>query len=133
MITIPQSKKMEKDYINGYELDDEFIKKNNLKFDEIFEVFIPEPNKTNHICISHKFVELVNYGLWNKINSIPDIYIGIEEHENADIPNKYLKKILEYLKEDKEGLSKEAKQVIKEIISLFEEAIEIGVGVYFFF
>ena len=78
------------------------------------------------------FIELENYGIWDELNTIPDIFIGIELYESADIPNRYLEKVLKYLKEDKEGLSKEAKQVIKGMIDLFEEAIEIGVGVYFF-
>jgi len=132
-IAIPQNKKMENEYINGYELELEFIKQNNLELDEIFEVYVEE-DKTKYINFTNKhFIELENYGIWDELNTIPNIFIGIELYESADIPNKFLKKVLEYLKEDKEGLSKEAKQVIEEMILLFEEAIEIGVGVYFFF
>jgi len=133
-IAIPQNKRVEYDYQNGWEIEDETIKKENLKLDEFFDLYVKDSSKTKCIGLSDKeYYELDKLGIWDNLNNISPNAL-IDHHEEAEITNpEELEDVIIFLRKNIDLFSKESNKVILELIDLIEEALSIGVGVYFFF
>lgn len=134
-IAIPQDKKMQDAYENGWEIETKTIEDEKLLFDDLFEVYVKNIDDTEYIDLNSEiFHELNTIGVWNSLNQFAT-YGSIEDYEEGDIKElQQMQNAYSYLKSiNNTSLSKESKKIIDNIINLIEKAIQKNVGIYFFF
>ena len=133
-IAIPQSIKVEEDYQNGWEIDNNLVKELNLKKDEFFDVYVDNPKETKYITLTlEEFNFLEINEIWDTMNQI-DSNAMIDDYEEAEIRNpNSLIRIIHFLNTKENEFTIEKNKIIKEIIELIQLAIKNKVGVYFFF
>ena len=134
-IAIPQTISMQNDYENGWELDITVIENKKLILDDIFDVYIKNPDDIEYLNFHDDvYKELDGIGVWDTLNQISSGEY-IEAYEEGDIKDmKELKGVYSYLQSlENESLSNSANKTVKGISDLIENALKKGVGVYFFF
>ena len=134
-VAIPQTMAMQNDYENGWEIDTITVEKEKLSLDDIFEVYVKNPDDTEYINFyDDVYNELDKIGVWDTLNQISSGEY-IEAYEEGDITNiDELKEVYTYLQSIKEkALSENAKKAIDGMLYLIDKAIKNNVGIYFFF
>ena len=94
----------------------------NAKLEQLLELQLDESN----------FEKLHKEGIFDLINKISKT--NIDDYENESIQDKdKIKKVIDELTVKENFVSTELKENVIEIRKLFQEALERGVGVYFYF